>query len=219
MTPGAAVVQINRLLSPLIRTGLVVDPTFAHKRQTRSGLLEVTFPNAEHLAEALRSRSYLEVYDSLAGKRVYNAMLDDGALLQMSYLFSGSQLKRHRLAYMGAPQPLHAVSEPGPALQALRASNGPATVFRFDYDDQDHPGGTAHPKSHLTVGRTEHCRIPVSRPVTPSQFLDFVFRHFYPPGPEQPSFTDEFPPCLTPEERKITHVTIPSASGQSDPPR
>lgn len=180
MTPGAAVVQINRLLSPLVGIGLAVDSVFAHERHTRSGCSEVTFPNAEHLADALRSRSYLDLYRSLAGRRVYNAMLDDGALIQMNYLFDGRELKRHRLAYMGAPQSLSRLEESDFVGRGATV-DAPATVFRFDFDDQDHPDDVAHPKSHLTIGRAEHCRIPVSRPVTPSQFLDFVLRHFYPP--------------------------------------
>lgn len=217
MTPGGAVAQINRLLSPLIRAGVVVDSVFAHERQTVSGLFEVTFPNAEHLAEALRSRTYSTVYDSLAGKRVYNAMLEDGALIQMSYLFDrSSELKRHRLAYMGAPESPSPADEHGAGTHALRTANGPATVFRFDYDAEDHPGGSvAHPKSHLTIGRTERCRIPVSRPVTPSQFMDFVLRHFYPPDSQPPSFADDFPPCLSAEARSVAHLTIPSATGPS----
>lgn len=219
MTPGGAVAQINRLLSPLIRAGVVVDSVFAHERRTVSGLFEVTFPNAEHLAEALRSRTYLTVYDSLAGKRVYNAMLDDGALIQMSYLFDrSSELKRHRLAYMGAPESRSPGDDSGVRTDPSRTSSEPATVFRFDYDAEDHPGGpVAHPKSHLTIGRTDSCRIPVSRPVTPSQFMDFVLRHFYPPNPQPPSFADDFPPCLSPETRSVAHLTIPSATGSSHP--
>ena len=209
MTPGAAVVQINRLLSPLVGAGLVVDSIFAHERQTGSGLSEVTFRNAEHLAEALRSRSYHDLYGAVAGRRAYNAMLDDGALIQMSYLFEGRSLKRHRLAYMGAPGPAPA-DESGAADDGVMATDGPPTVFRFDYDDQDHPNGVTHPKSHLTIGRNEHCRIPVSHPVTPSQFLDFVLRHFYPSDlVELPSFTDNFPPCLSREAHDLAHVTIP----------
>lgn len=83
-------------------------PLFREAVDLRQDLTRLAWPSAvteSYLGEALRSRTYITVYDSLAGRRVYNAMLDDGALIQMSYLFDrSSELKRHRLAYMRAPE-------------------------------------------------------------------------------------------------------------------
>ena len=67
---------------------------------------------------------------------------------------------------------------------------------------------------HLTLGQYEHCRIPVSAPVTPHWFIDFVLRNFY----HTPSrrYADEMPPggaafddSVSPAERRIVHVVIP----------
>lgn len=33
--------------------------------------------------------------------------------------------------------------------------------------------------SHLTIGQYKNCRIPVVRPLTPSQFITFILRNFY----------------------------------------
>ncbi len=51
---------------------------------------------------------------------------------------------------------------------------------RYDYDGRDgRHEELAHPKSHLTLGQYECCRIPVSAPVTPYWFVDFILGNFY----------------------------------------
>nr|WP_286185748.1 DUF2290 domain-containing protein [Escherichia ruysiae] len=53
-------------------------------------------------------------------------------------------------------------------------------AVRFDYDCT--PGtfkDLVHPKSHLTLGQYENCRIPVCSPITPSLFIEFILRSFY----------------------------------------
>ena len=91
--------------------------------------------------------------------------------------------------------------------------------LRYDYDKGNgcHRDVT-HPKSHLTLGEYEHCRIPVSAPVTPHWFIDFVLRNFY----DTPSrrYADELPPAggsfdesITSNERRVVHVVVPRSTG------
>ena len=50
--------------------------------------------------------------------------------------------------------------------------------FDFDADDKRHVD-LSHPKSHLTLGQYQNCRIPVSAPITPIVFVKFILRNFY----------------------------------------
>ena len=206
MTPSGATSQINRLLIPLIESGLAIDQTSAFRRTLGDGVVEVTFPNADELRLALGFRSYPQIYETLAGARAYTVLLDDGALVQMQYRFGTKGLLHHRLALLGAP-----TGEVG-------TTGGSATVLRFDFDVQEHPGGrVVHPKSHLTIGLCEHCRIPVSSPLTPAQFLRFILRNFYPPdGPSLPSFGAKFAECISQPERQIVHMVVPQDYGMAD---
>ena len=65
---------------------------------------------------------------------------------------------------------------------------------RFDYDGRDgiHEE-LAHPKSHLTLGQYENCRIPVTSPMTPFWFVDFILRNFYHTAFGR--YADKLPPC------------------------
>lgn len=103
MTPGAVVTQINQLLPWLVRSGSVVDQGFAYQRKTIDGLQEVTFPNSDELPIALLRLSYSQGYEDVLRRRAYNILLDNGAFVQMGYLFDGQKLRRHRLAYFGSP--------------------------------------------------------------------------------------------------------------------
>lgn len=52
--------------------------------------------------------------------------------------------------------------------------------IRFDFDkDDDLFIPKNHSYSHLTLGQYTNCRIPVSKPISPNEFCDFIFRNFY----------------------------------------
>ena len=52
--------------------------------------------------------------------------------------------------------------------------------IRFDYDCRDEVVvNITHPKSHLTLGQYQNCRVPVSAPLTPYIFALFILRNFY----------------------------------------
>ncbi|MDE2699007.1 MAG: DUF2290 domain-containing protein, partial [Gemmatimonadota bacterium] len=72
-----------------------------------------------------------------------------------------------------------------------------------------------HPKSHLTLGQYEDCRIPVTAPVTPLWFIDFILRNFYNTADER--YTDDlfaqsdsFTESIHPDERGVVHMVVPA---------
>ena len=59
-----------------------------------------------------------------------------------------------------------------------------ASVIRFDFDPlratkNELPRTRFHPDSHVTLNSTL-CRIPCAAPLRLGNFVEFVFKHFYP---------------------------------------
>lgn len=98
------------------------------------------------------------------------------------------------------------------------ARNIVAFPIRFDYDAGDAARQEpAHSKSHLTLGRYQNCRIPVTAPLTAEHFMDFILRNFYHTAFTQfadnsPSFSGSFTESILPSERGVIHMTIPDNS-------
>ena len=93
--------------------------------------------------------------------------------------------------------------------------------LRCDYDGGDgRHVDVAHPKSHLTLGQYEHCRIPVSAPITPHWFIDFLLRNFYQTlgrgcTDEMPVGGVSFEESISPAERRVVHLVIPGPAAAS----
>lgn len=209
--------HINILISYLLRSGLTIDQQYAFQRSTR--FTEITFPNAGDVTYALRNVSYADVYERFNQNRVFNLKLIDGALIQLTYLFDGSALLKHRLAFLPAPQgPFDPSEQLAVAGDFLRAEiNGRRIVpvpMRFDFNVDDvkhHP--IDHPKSHLTLGEYVYCRIPVSAPMTPHGFMKFILKHFYKTtnvdlSATMPALAGEFEPTITPAELDTVHMVV-----------
>ena len=144
----------------------------------------VTTANAVD-SSVLRDVKYEDLYDDQLRLGAFNSVLLDGAILQLSYDFKARKLVRHRLAYLPSPRLLDYQNLPELYLHEtpfvdIVGSQVVAVPVRFDYDARD---GVVidemHPAAHLTLGQYKHCRIPVSAPVTPAVFVDFIVRHFY----------------------------------------
>ena len=212
--------QINEHIASLTKAGLADDQMSAFRR--RSGNFDmVTFQTADYITVALRNRPYYHVYRTLVQKRAFNIKMLDGALIQMMYRFSHGSLQSHRLAFFPSPYLLEFQNDPDRYTNDridgdVVSRNRVPFPFRFDHDVREGRFmKLAHPKSHLTLGQYEHCRIPVSAPVTPHWFIDFILRNFY--DTPQARYSDSMPVAhgdfaesILDEERKVIHVMIPA---------
>jgi hypothetical protein len=219
--------QINALVKYLVHVGLAGDQNFAFQRAVTASHTEITFTQAEHVSIALKDRSYHEIYAHLAQERAYNAKMPDGAMIQMMYVFNHGSIERHRLAFLPPPSLEEFQNNPEIYLQdeiyadIIARSIVPFPV-RFDYDGRDgiHQPLT-HPKSHLTLGQYENCRIPVTAPMSPFWFIDFILRNFYHTAfnryaEKLPKFGDCFRDSIHSLERGVVHVIIPpTTTGQA----
>jgi hypothetical protein len=120
--------------------------------------------------------------------RQYSAVLFDGSLLQLTFDFRDGRFAGHRFAYI--PCPFVVGSEGAemlriePILDVInmyRARGEESlrlrTPIRFDYDPS--AAGPEHPASDVTLN-DQTCRIPACGPLSLGQFVEFVFRRFYP---------------------------------------
>ena len=219
MTPRATFKQIQRLTTHLVEMGLADDQQFPVLRETN--IVEITFENAGYISVALGSLSYADVYGEFARFRVFNVKLLDGALLQMTYFFSDGALMQHRLAFFPAPHRERFERDPesyykDQMFADIVARNILPLPVRFDYDSRDERHlDVVHPKSHLTLGEYTQCRIPVTAPLTPHRFVDFILRNFYRTRSGEfatglPRLRGIFAESITPAERCVLHITAPS---------
>lgn len=180
-----------------------------------------SFPGAEHVSAAMKNQDYRWTYRHLLKKRAYSAIMLDGAIVQIMYRFDRSELAAHRLAFFPAPQlgefqraaELYLHDE---LFVEVVARTTTPTLVRFDYDaSDDRHQPVTHPKSHLTLGRYQGCRIPVAAPLTPYRFMDFLLRNFYdtanrPYSNDLPRSTARFRDTIDAREQDVLHVAVPA---------
>lgn len=213
--------KINELVTYLVEAGLSNDQRLAFQRRSGDNTYSITFQNAESISVALKKdRSYDDIYLDLLAGRVYNAKMLDGALIQMMYTISNDVLQSHRLAFFPSPYLDEFQNQPEIYLKDeiyadVIARNIVTFPIRFDYDiREDRHRELVHPKSHLTLGQYRRCRIPVTAPLNPGQFIDFILRNFYHTAFDKyaddlPSHGSSFVDSILSSERNIIHVTVP----------
>ena len=220
-TPHQIERQLNELVGYLVETGLADNQSFAFRRLGRGKLVQVTFNKAEHVSVALKDRSYSEIYRILVQEGAYNVKMLDGALIQMMYVFDDETLRGHRLAFFPAPHLEEFQNNPDiyqddEIYADVIARNIVPFPLRFDYDAGDNrQRELEHPKSHLSLGQYEHCRIPVTSPLTPFWFIDFILRNFYHTAfsryaDKLPVQGGSFAESILPAERTVVHVAVPT---------
>ena len=217
-TAEAIAAEIRGLTVHLLDAAITRDYHWPTTRRHRS-MATVSFDNDQYIADAMKLGAYTRVYAHLAGGRAYNIMMLDGAIVQFMYRFERRRLTGHRLAYLPAAdtRQLHDVfGKYGDGhLTAVPDRRAVPVPLRVDYDVSDgrHRPRT-HPKCHLTLGEHRSCRIPVSSPLTPCRFMDFLLRSFYDDGERGyanrlPKSRCQFLASIHTEERQIVHVVVP----------
>lgn len=220
LTPQSIKRQIDELIARLIEFGLCDDQNATLLRRNSRTRFEVTFANAASVSFALKDREYDEIYRELTDARAYNMKLLDGAIAQVMYEFEELVLVRHRLAFFPSPRlrPFQEDSEiylHDVLFAEIVSRRIVPFPIRFDYDARESSSvEVVHPKCHLTLGQYENCRIPVTAPLTPGWFIDFIIRNFY--HTVHLRYANEvhhslrcFGESILPAERKIVHVAIP----------
>lgn len=174
--------QLQDVYSRLILTNLSVKQFHPKEQMLPGGGLSIgSLPLG---SISLRNVSYEQIYTEIESKDGYHIKLPDGGLLIFQYTFDGDGvLTRHRLCYF--PSFVLPTVDEAPYLYENDELYGDVILkklvrfpIRFDYDPGAHKD-VVHPKSHLTLGQYENCRIPIDGAVSPNAFVMFLLRNFY----------------------------------------
>lgn len=182
MTPQGVRQQLAEVYSRLISTNLSVKQFYLKEQSLVGG--GVSIGSLPLGSISLRDISYEEIYTEIERNDGYHIKLPDGGLLIFQYTFDGKgTLKKHRLCYF--PSSILPNVDEAPHLYEQDELYGDVVLkklvrfpIRFDYDPGAHIE-VEHPKSHLTLGQYENCRIPVDGAVSPNAFVMFLLRNFY----------------------------------------
>ncbi len=218
--PNQIMAEVNKLITHLVRIGLANDQNFSILRALGANRTEVTFKSADYLSFELKNHSYTTIYDVLKKERAYTVLLPDGAMLQLNYQFLGDELAKHRLAFWPSPHLEHFQNDPDLYLEdSVYAEVVSRQVvpfpLRFDHDSSKQAfKEIRHPISHLTLGQYENCRIPLTAPLPPAHFADFVLRNFYNTAfhefaGELSNMPNPYDDSISKNERNLIHLKIP----------
>lgn len=173
--------EINTITNVLVENSFTLDQNWPVRKENK-----IVFNNFKNTAFTLKDNSYIELYSELIKNREYNLKFIDGSLVQMLYEFDnrGRSIAGHILSFYPNLSEDYLVVEllinedDDPDNQISKILNKQIIPFplRFDYSQIIQEN---HPASHLTLGNYTNCRIPVSRPISPKQFILFILNNFY----------------------------------------
>lgn len=219
ITPEKIRKQVESITIDLIVCDLCVAHKFPALRKEATNIKSVDFGKS-NLSIVLKNRPYQEIYKELLETEAYNLKMIDGALIQLMYKFHKNSLQKHRLAFFPSPyleefQNNPEIYEEDCIYADIIKKNIVPFPLRFDFDCSENIAiDIDHPLSHLTLGQYQNCRIPVSAPLTPFIFIDFILRNFYNTAFKQYSekinrFSEVFANTITTSEQKLSHIQLP----------
>jgi hypothetical protein len=188
LTSRGVQTEIENLLSYLLESEIAV---YAQPVLISEG--RVSWRTAKSTVPFMISHGHPSVLDyrHWVSNGQYSALLADGAVLQLTYDFSGHLLVGHRLAYVPCPYNFTDLNMPLDPADLLDLYDDCrvtdivlASAIRFDFDPRSRSHENSrwthtHPDSHLTINSIS-CRIPCAAPLRLGTFIEFVFKHFYP---------------------------------------
>lgn len=212
--------EIDRTIIHLIEIGLCEAQNFPSVRQLSNNVFEVGLSSGLHTSIPLRGLEYEKVYFSLRDRGSFNMKLLDGAFLILHYRVTSTAIIAHRLAFF--PSPVLDDFQGSP--EKYREDQLYADIvdkrivpfpIRFDYLKSIEGNKVeGHPDCHLTLGQYKGCRIPVSTPLSPITFVDFIVQHFYTPVVETlwrcpRAAVSRLDSCISDSELARVHLVIP----------
>ncbi len=179
------------------------------------------------ISQEFKKDMYNDIYIQVQKDWNFNFQFLDGAMIQMLYNFDSKWniLLSHRLVYYPDIGSIQFWEDPDEFEERLYWMqifwdqiyvDNVSTPLRFDYKrDDDAFNEYLHSYSHLSIGSYKNCRITLSSPLTPSQYIHFIIKAFYSEKfieiPDLHSIletTNLFDSCITENESKKTHILI-----------
>ncbi len=204
--------QVQEITSKLIRLNLSVEQNFPSHRDGN-----IAYSGINDISIAMKNIAYEDIYENLDKSKNYNIKMLDGALIQFLYSYQSDILSSHRLAFFPSPSLESFQNEPNlyeedEIYADILAKNIVTFPIRFDYDPSNFDE-LNHPKTHVTFGQYKNCRIPVTKPLTPELFMNFILRNFYNTAYQKHSekisiSNNSFEETITDREKGVFHLGI-----------
>ena len=217
--------HIITLTEDLIKLNLTRDQCYPELNPLKNDTVEVAVPYSSQIGVISRKEDYIEMYDNVIARRAFNILLHDGGIIYMMYEFCEDVISRHRLMFIQSPISPSDQSDHPPDQSddefdyhdveysdVVRQLVIPFTMrFDFDVGNRDK---IDHPMSHLTLSNFQSCRIPVTEPLSPFSFTDFIIRNFYNKPSDKYSerltaFRARFDETIRREEQSVIHLVVP----------
>lgn len=219
ISPKEIYKQIYQLTIDIINSALCNHQNFPSIKSLPNGVIEVGINSIEK-SIFLKNISYSQLYYELLEQKFYNIRMLDGGLITLQYKFKNNELIAHRLTFFPSPDLEIFQNEAEFYLKDeiyldILDKKIVGVPLRFDFDSGEAFIPIKHPKSHLTLGQYEKCRIPVSSALTPYQFVEFILRNFYFVASDKKEcaltkYSNVFEKSIVQEEKKLIHICIPS---------
>lgn len=206
--------QITKITENLIRQSLAVSENYPSHNRIDRNKEEINIASSGSVS-LNRSMPYEEKYKIFLENKFYNVKLIDGALLGMLYTFFRGNITKHMLFYFPAPHLEDFQNYPELYIEDdlyadILDKERILAPIRFDFD-LNAAKPIEHPRAHLTLGQYKHCRIPVSAPLSPYQFVIFIIRNFYSSELFQCNLDvrdGKFGETLFEEEKSLTYLHV-----------
>lgn len=213
--------QIRNITNELLKNSLINEYNMcSFNQKTKS--ISWSAEDPLDISFVLKDSDYEDIYKTCLQKEAYSFTFIDGSLIQLMYRLDkrSKNIIAHRLAYLPNPNAeIYSNNEDFDKTyydsldmfsEFIDKSSIPIPVrFDFDNDEALYIEGT-HTYSHLTLGNYKNCRIPVSTPMTPYIFMDFILKNFY--HNKYINFYDKcntsFDCLLSKKEENIIHLKI-----------
>lgn len=227
--------NLRSIVSSLIEAGLVSEFRGAMKI-IGEARVEICADKLDHhmsstpdILEILHHGFYSHTdFAEISRTRNYTAKFVDGAVLQYFCVFDADRLVRQRLTYYQSPflhpydskavdydEWIDSAEDVETEMQTLfaqeRFQHRNCVSLRLEYAPESFVP-IVHPRTHLHLGDSESCRIPVSSPLGVAAFFRVIIKNFYCPAwPRVNSKLAEpkpveFDPTLTAAEKGEVHI-------------
>ncbi|MFA6619095.1 MAG: DUF2290 domain-containing protein [Candidatus Neomarinimicrobiota bacterium] len=179
--------QIDRITTLFIENGVSVDQNYPVRNGNK-----IYWDGFSDISYILKSeKKYETIYSEIRKKKDFNILFLDGAIFQFMYEFDfkGNDIIKQRLAYFPNinTQILENVEEYSKnhydsveLFSDINVKKDLVCPVHFDFDnDKSKYKESKHTYSHCTIANYKNCRIPVSSPITPYRFIQFILKNFY----------------------------------------
>ena len=180
--------EINECITFLMKNGLSHDQEYAHiKSYGKTHIIKTTKASIPTL-KFTNIDEYNEIFDLIHKNRQFTVLMFDNTIVNIEYTFTDNELDKSRCLilpdlrlYAGDDYYEDYLDSRSNIDLEFLQKHQLRFPFRIDYDKASFKAGT-HPSSHIHLGFSEGCRIPISCALSPRMIFQFIIENFYNPS-------------------------------------